>query len=1156
MKYSDSVREILVIAKKAVALSSPELVKEKASIIGWVHLAAAACATGVLDIALRRLLGLAATDIVWPESTQNLAAKLATQPAITVPLCPNSELEALFQKVKRSAPDAILELDDLALTILDGASQEWRSDFCTRNGLREPAHLMPGGETARTSEPASPAPPNELVQLFDKVDSFSLRMKQTVFGQDHAVDEVAQALLHAGLVHSRGPKAVVLFVGPPGCGKTHMALALGELVFEGRYKRFDMSAYSERQSGVEGLIGIPAFYQGSKQQPGELTTYVMNNPDTLLIFDEIEKAAPAVIRLFLQILDAGSLDDKCSGQKVDFSNTTVLFTTNAGRSLYDDANRTGLLCDAPKMYRDTILDALEKERDSSGNALFPPEICSRLAGGYPVLFRSLEPLDYERILDLEWVKFNNGLLGQHGIPVICEDPVVKALLVLNSGPDLDARRVRNIAARFVTESLLAAKRSIYHSDVMKALLSKQANQMLLRVSPSREGQYKDLDGENDTGSDGKKIIESIQEGARRILLVDDQQEGLVNLFRTSFPEYEWYGATDTSSACEILRAHKVDWVLQDLDLEGGSDNDMNVEPGIRCLTVLHKQWPSLPVFIFSRALQSDCFDQELYGRCVKAGGARGYIEKIFTTSSQTQEAEEFKARLDEVRNNLAREAVVKLMLRSRKRVVFDIIPRFHETSGSIHCNIHNVRYETVPTSSAYSLFQIVRPETRLIDVAGNEAAMKELRRIVEWLRNSDRFERLGASIPRGVLMVGPPGTGKTLLARAVAGEADVPFVAVKAPEFKTSFQASAATAIRDLFANARKHAPIIIFIDEIDAIAPRRDLTVDGEVRQALTQLLVEMDGFSSFPSVLPIVVLAATNRADDIDDALKRPGRFDRVVEVGLPDVTARENILRLHAKNKGIGEINWHRLAQRTVGRSGADLHRLVQEALILATEAGKDVAGEEDFNESVTRLEMGSADEGGDKSKQDKVLVSAHEAGHAVVMKTLFPSRPIPQITVIGRRSAGGFMEWTKSEDERKCPDRSALLADITVQLGGRAAEEVLCNALTPGASEDLRAATSLAFRMVAGWGLSETLGLVSVAGLSGHTSERRQSAIEDDMQRILEDCAERARRIIKNNRDITGKLQTHLEKKETILEEEIDRFWTENGYPDEVREDNIR
>ncbi len=1131
LKYSEGARKLLVEAKRAVIARVAAPPDGGAQVIEWQDLAAAACATKLLDAAIAHLISASEeTELVWPKSSTDLASRLAATEPVSVSMRPTPELGGLFRKAKGERSDGILELEDVARTLWLGAAQDWRGELCQANGGKPPDTAKTDSAGNQQRHEAKVDTKRSLNAAFERVGELKERLKSAIKGQDVAIHEIAQALFHAELTRvgemSRQPRCVFTFMGPPGCGKTHTATLLGKHLCGGVFRRLDMSGYSTHDSAVEALAGSPPIYRGSK--PGEITHFVNRNPECVLLFDEIDKAHPEVLNLFLQILDAGTLEDRHSGKPVSFGKATIVFTTNAGEVLYQDFNRSGLLFDSPKSYRDTILDALLNQKSPGGAPLFPPALCSRLATGTPILFRPLQPLDYEAMLAAEFAELNKAL-AEYGFDVICEDSTAKAVLVLSSGPDLDARRVKSYASRFVSEAILTALSRPSNKDTFSDEALSKLKHVYLRVSPKEDSE----------------LIQDIQRNCRRILLVDDRQEYL-DLFKATFPDYEWMGAVDTEAACDILRNHEVDWVFQDLDLRGVADGHLDVQSGLECLATLHKLYPRLPIYILSHALSPDDFDEDLYDQCVKAGGARGYLDKKYTRVGQSDEAESFGSDLENVRRNLAREKLVQAMVRSRKRVSFDF--DFHQrvSDQSVDCNLYNVRLESVPTSAAYGKFEMTRPGTRFSDVAGNDQAMRQLRLLVEWLKSPSAFGGLGAKMKRGVLMTGPPGTGKTLLARAVAGEAEVPFVAAKASEFITIWQGSGADSVRELFAMARKHAPAIVFVDEIDAIATRRGVVSESSDtrRQTLIQLLTEMDGFDRPSDSPPVVVLAATNREDDLDNAIKRPGRFDEVVEVGLPDLKAREKILRLHAKNKGFGDIDWHRLAQRTTGHSGADLEKVVNEALIIATLACKDEADEEDVNEAVTRLKLRGEGDASERAEAEARVLAAHEAGHAIVCRALFPSRTIPQITILGRGSVGGFVEHVESDNESALLDRDQLLRELAVLMGGRGAEEASCSTQTPGASGDLAKATSLAFKMAADWGLGETTGLLSVSGLQDVVSNDRQTLIERTVQELLQAALDRAKRILDTNREVTERLVQLLIAEETLLEGRLGEFWKEN------------
>ncbi len=449
-------------------------------------------------------------------------------------------------------------------------------------------------------------------------------------------------------------------------------------------------------------------------------------------------------------------------------------------------------------------------------------------------------------------------------------------------------------------------------------------------------------------------------------------------------------------------------------------------------------------------------------------------------------------------------------------------------------------------SRARNLTDANRPTVTFDDVAGVEEAKLELAEVVQFLREPEKFVQVGARIPKGVLMVGPPGTGKTLLARAVAGEAGVPFFHISGSEFVEMFVGVGASRVRDLFEKAKQAAPSIVFVDEIDAVGRQRGAGLGGghdEREQTLNQILVEMDGFDNETNV---IVIAATNRADILDPALLRPGRFDRKVFVDLPDVAGREKILAVHARGKPIAsDVIFKEISRLTAGFSGADLENLINEAAIFAARRSKRTIGLLEFQDAFDRVVMGPERQSRVMSEDDKMTVAYHEAGHAVVSFFLTNTDPVQKITIVPRGRAGGYV--MSLPEDRAVHSREFFEDQIAMALGGRAAEEHFFGRVTTGAAADLQQATRLARAMVMEYGMSDRLGLPTYGGGSGSPfvgremgwfgsgrdySEEAAQTIDAEVKRLLEENYNRAGTIIEQNHDRMVHLATTLIDVETL------------------------
>ena len=443
------------------------------------------------------------------------------------------------------------------------------------------------------------------------------------------------------------------------------------------------------------------------------------------------------------------------------------------------------------------------------------------------------------------------------------------------------------------------------------------------------------------------------------------------------------------------------------------------------------------------------------------------------------------------------------------------------------------------------------------DVAGLKEEKEELEEIVDFLKAPRKYTQLGARIPKGVLLEGPPGTGKTLLAKAVAGEAGVPFFSISGSDFVEMFVGVGASRVRDLFQDAKKNAPCIVFIDEIDAVARRRGSGLGGghdEREQTLNQLLVEMDGFGVNEG---IIVMAATNRKDILDPAILRPGRFDRDVIVGRPDVGGREEILKVHARNKPLGDdVDLKQIAQTTAGFSGADLENLLNEAAILAAKENRVFIQQSDIRHAFVKVGIGPEKKSRIVSEKERRITAYHEAGHAILFHVLPDVGPVYSVSIIPTGGAGGYTMPLPEKDDM-FNTKGHMLQEITVSLGGRVAEEEIFDDITTGASQDIKQATAIAKSMITKFGMSEKLGLINYDNDSdevfigrdfGHTSrgygEKIAGTIDEEVKRIIDECYAQARSIIQEYHPILEKCAELLLEKEKITRSEFEALFEES------------
>ncbi len=440
-------------------------------------------------------------------------------------------------------------------------------------------------------------------------------------------------------------------------------------------------------------------------------------------------------------------------------------------------------------------------------------------------------------------------------------------------------------------------------------------------------------------------------------------------------------------------------------------------------------------------------------------------------------------------------------------------------------------------------------KVRFSDVAGADEEKEELQEVIDFLKDPKKFNDVGARIPKGILLVGPPGTGKTLFAKAVAGEAGVPFFSLSGSDFVEMFVGVGASRVRDVFEQAKRNMPCIVFIDEIDAVGRQRGAGLGGgndEREQTLNQLLVEMDGFDTSTN---IIIMAATNRADILDPALMRPGRFDRQIYVNRPDVRGREAILKVHARQKPIGpDVNFRTVARITAGFTGADLANLLNEAAILAVRDGRKVITMQDVNEGINKVVMGPQKKSRLVTEPDKRITAYHESGHAILASSLKYCDPVHEVTIIPRGMAAGYT-MTRPENDNNHVTKQQLLDEITMTLGGRVAEELIIKNVSSGASGDIKQLTQTARRMVTEWGMSDRIGPLFFGsdgeifvGKNYQTekgySEEIANVIDEEVRKIVEECHKRATEILTEKIGVLHAMSRVLIEKETIHSEEVE------------------
>ncbi|MBP8646164.1 MAG: AAA family ATPase [Syntrophobacteraceae bacterium] len=1004
---------------------------------------------------------------------------------------------------------------------------------------KEPAEgkPAPGGDKPEGEPP-------DLGGLTELLKELRGKLLAHVFGQDHAVHTFVEGLFNAEVVAvadtaRRKPRAVFVFAGPPGVGKTFLAECGAEALGK-PYRRFDMSGYSDPM-GVVLLAGAQRSYQGAG--PGQLTEFVRDNPDSILLFDEIEKAHLSVIHLFLQILDLGGLEDKYLQERIEFRNTILIFTTNAGRSLYDDLDAGGYRGGRAVFHRKTILNALETERDPrTREPFFPQAICSRLATGYPLLFNRLGVYELERIAASELERQGALIEKQYGKPVRF-GPTLPFCLVLREGTRSDARTVRSGAEIFVRSEIFRFC-SLNTPERLRTIWEEAS---ILRF---------DLDPAESIEGEVRSLFEP--HARFRVLLAGDPDfadpwfRGIQNMDRKT--------AADFADAQNMLAAGDFDLVLLDLRLGrgGGSKEGSRPQPGtmvqfdhapvasreirhgLDLLRLLREKYPELPCYLLSSpgGTSFPKMDEELFLECVRAGQVQGVLDVPDLPFDQTLNGEhpELSVRLHEIARKLYRERTAAELGSQNKALSFDTAP-WLSPGGEVHIRLRNLRI--VRAAAAEDASELVqdaeRPQTRFEDVYGAASAKAELDYIVRWLRDPKQYQQLGLKPPRGILLYGDPGTGKTMLARALAGESRAAFLVESASSFVTKWVGSGPENVRNLFARARRYAPSIVFMDEIDAIGKKREGGPSSRPQEeTLNALLTEMDGFGS-PTARPVIVLAATNLVEHLDEALKR--RFDREIEVDKPDKAAREAFLRSRLQgspHRQVSNAVIERLAGQSANMTIADLDRIIQAAGRAASRSDG-IITDSVIEEAFETMRMGAAR--GKVGPEALLRVARHEAGHCLI-GWLRGEKPV-QVTIVARGHAGGYVEGEADED-RMVYTRREIEGIIRQCMGGRAAEILYYgeeDGLSSGVSGDLEQATAWARRMAANYGMGDRIGPVALG--HGRFEEGPMAVrVVRESKKIIAAQLDRAIEELTRHRPILDSLVAQLLDRNRLTRQELE------------------
>ncbi len=961
----------------------------------------------------------------------------------------------------------------------------------------------------------------DMSSLVADVKRITSELQNSVYGQDNAINMFVTGYFQASMLSMidksrKRPRAMFLFAGPPGVGKTFLAEKAAEAL-KLPFMRFDMSEYSDKEANIE-FCGSDKVYKNGKA--GNVTSFVADNPKCVLLFDEIEKANICVIHLFLQMLDAGRLRDNYTDKEVSFSDAIIILTTNAGKQLYEESESG----DFSAVSRKVIVKALQKDiNPETGAPFFPGAICSRFASGNVVMFNHIGAHNLRSIAKKEIERHASNLEKETGISLQIDERVYTALL-FSEGSSADARTIRGRAETFFNDELYELLRLIA-SDKVKTSID---NIEKIRISIDLSHASIDI----------SELFAS--EDKTKVLVFADEET--ISFCTDKAPSIEFVGAQDVKTAIKAIKSQDIGFVLLDMkcDARTASLAYLNIEdvesPARDFFKFLREQRKDLPVYLIEERGAILTEEERI---SFMRQGVRGVLRV-------TRGKDSFATQLGTIALNLHQQASMVKLARENKLISFETAQTISKNGKNAEIKLFDfMKSVAVDSEDAKNVLSSVSmPNVHFEDVIGAGDAKKELTYFVEYLKNPNKYMGTGVKAPKGVILYGPPGTGKTMLAKAMACEAGVTFIAAEGNQFLKKFVGEGSEKVHELFKTARKYAPSILFIDEIDAIAKERrgGAYAGSNGEETLTAFLTEMDGFVNDPS-RPVFVLAATNfdvepgGAKSLDPALMR--RFDRRVCIDLPNKDDRIRFLKMKIeKNHALDISEWQieNISMRSTGMSLAGLDSVVELALRSAIRENSTVVTDSILEEAFETFNGGEVKKW-DVSQLERV--ARHEAGHALLC---WLSGETPSyLTIVARGNHGGYMQHAKQEG-KAIYTKDELLSHIRTALGGRAAEIVYYgerDGISTGASGDLESATNVARQIVCTYGMDDEFGL-AVLNATSMSDEARAS-----VNRILRGQMDEAIRLISENKDKIDSLVEELMAKNHLNGAEIEHAITKEA-----------
>lgn len=955
--------------------------------------------------------------------------------------------------------------------------------------------------------------------FLDRSRKLKVALGEVVKGQSQALealcDGYAQSLLRASL----GPRGIFTLMGESGTGKTLLAETFAKELsdIEGqsfRFIRFNMQQFTDERA-VAALFGTSHFY--SDATLGELTDQVRNYPKTIILFDEIEKAHPDVVQSLLSVLDSGWCQDNTSLKWVDFSQTFVLFTTNLGsRRLADRQNASQVL---GTLDNATLGSLLQRDPEGNRTSGLSPEFVNRLTKGR---FLAFEPLQPEKLLGIYTSVWNARRkdLKTNSITLPECTNALAALQMMKRLPDLSARTTASAAEIDMVEcmkSLIEGSSATFQGD--------SAEGARLATFQGIEELFEAMLAEGGLNSPA------------RVLLIDDDLETfqLLQARIDAHIELDALKGRDEGNL-EISRlGGSFDLALIDLFIEN-DDSQRKTTDALNRILSIRQAMPETPVIAFCKNPRNHTSTQNAISAAKAINGVSQVV--TFNTSDPVSLVNAARVQLEQQRNG----KLIRGLLRERKRSLFTW--KVTENGASITASPAMVRQEPIlsPGSEGqmFGLGEI--PDLSLSAVVGNERGVSQVSQALGWLKQPGRVRSFGFRPPAGYLLAGPPGTGKTFLARAAAGECGLPFFSINGAELLHPKVGVAEARLRELFANARKLAPAVIFFDEIDAIAATRGS--DASHQGLINTLLSEMDGFGGHED--PVLVLAATNFPEMLDPALRRPGRLDEIIICDLPNAPAREHLLGKAAEQLKINlsDQAMEQLVLRTQGESAAAIEAAARQAVYIADNEDRDPTAS-DFEKAVHLMVYGTVREDLTLALKEKWAVACHEAGHALAIHYLFPGRRIDYISIQPRTNSLGFVAHREDSSNARgglSMTRAEIEADVTVALSGREAERLMLGekGMSAGAGHDLHRANVLVRNAVMAWGLDDQLGPMAVTNTDLSSDPALAALCTERRREWLKGCEHRAKSMLQTHEVELKSLAERLYHRESLEQGEIEKI----------------